>query len=383
MLQADLSLAFLCRSLDYGGAERQLILLAEGLAQQGVTVKIITFYRSPLSDALPLPQHPKLTIVCLDKKGRWQGMSFLWHLWRQAKGYPVVHSYLTFPNILTAFLKILSPRTKIIWGIRASNMAWHHYDWLARTLAWFEKVLSPLANGLIINSWAGLAFLQQQGYRNRHIAVIPNGIDIKRFYPHHDLSLRQEWGIADNEVLIGLVGRLDPMKDHATFLRAAAQLVLQRLPQARFVCVGNGSEVYQKQMQTLAAKLQLEPFLQWRPAFSEVERLYPSLDLLCQSSRYGEGMSNVLLEALACGTPCVATDVGDSKVIMGDYGPVVPPQDPAALAEAILTQLEKPSASREATAVAIAEKFSTEALVTRTLATLKEWQVFPFKEQFS
>jgi len=368
---ANPSLAFLCRSLDYGGAERQLILLAEGLARHGIAVKIISFYRS--KNSLLLPQHPNLTVVYLDKKGRWQGISFLWRLWLQIKGYSVVHSYLTYPNVLTAFLKIVSPRTKIIWGIRASNMDWHQYDWLARVLAWFEKILSPLANGIIINSWAGQSFLQSLGYRNRHIAVIPNGVDVKRFYLRNDRSLRQEWHVADNEILIGLVGRLDPMKGHATFLKAA-QLVLQRLPQARFVCVGNGSEIYQQQMQTLATKLKIEPFLQWRPAFSEIERLYPSLDLLCQCSHYGEGCSNVLLEALACGTPCIATDVGDSKIILD--GSVVSPQDPAALAEAMLIGLQTPTKMRETTAAAIAEKFSLDALVTKTLATFKEWQVY-------
>ncbi|MEI8295022.1 MAG: glycosyltransferase [Alphaproteobacteria bacterium] len=372
----ELSLAFLCRSLDYGGAERQLLLLAEGLALAGVTVKIITFYRSKSLDGLPLP--PRLTIVCLDKRGRWHGISFLLQLLRQVKGYPIVHSYLTFPNVLTAFLKIISPRTKVIWGIRASNMDWHQYDWLARIMAGCERILSPLVDGLIINSWAGLAFLQSRGYRNHHITVIPNGIDVRRFHLKHDRSLRLEWGIADDEILIGLVGRLDPMKDHATFLRAA-QLVLKRFTKARFVCVGNGSNTYQQEMQTLAAELQLEPFLQWRPAFSDVERLYPSLDLLCQSSSYGEGMSNVLLEALACGTPCVATDVGDSKAIMGTSGLIVPPQDPQALAEAIITQLQTPANTRKEISAAIVEKFSTEKLVTNTLAILS--QQFPLKNK--
>lgn len=366
----ELPLAFLCRSLEYGGAERQLILLAEGLAQQGIRVKIISFYRS--QDTLPLSQHPNLTIVCLNKKKRWQVGSFVWRLWRQIKGYPVVHSYLTFPNVLIIFLKILSPRMKVIWGIRASTMDWHQYDWLARVLAWLEKVLAPFATGLIVNSWAGLAFLQQHGYHNRQIAVIPNGIDTRRFYPHKDRSVRQAWGIADDHILIGLVGRLDPMKGHATFLRAA-QLVLQRLPQARFVCIGNGSKVYQQQMQTLAATLQLEPFLQWHCAVREVEKLYPSLELLCQSSDYGEGTSNVLLEALACGTPCVATDVGDNKIIL--EGKVVPPRDPEALADAMLAQLEKPAQSRETIAATVVEKFSSEALIRKTLAVLKEWHI--------
>ena len=370
MPQVKPCLAFLCRSLDYGGAERQLILLAEGLAQQGIRVKIISFY--PSKDILPLSQHPNLKLVCLNKKGRWQIGSFLWKLWRQLKGCPSVHSYLTFPNVLMIFFKILSPRTKVVWGIRASTMDWYQYDGLARVLAWLEKFLAPFATGLIVNSWAGLAFLQQRKYRNHQIVVISNGIDTRRFYPRQERSVRQAWGIADDQILIGLVGRLDPMKGHATFLKAA-QLVLHHLPQARFVCIGNGSRVYQQQMQALATQLQLEPFLQWHPAVQEIESLYPNLDLLCQSSDYGEGTSNVMLEALACGTPCVATDVGDNKIIL--EGAVVPPRDPEALANAMLEQLEKPAQSRETIAAAVVKKFSTEALVMKTLAILKEWHV--------
>jgi glycosyltransferase involved in cell wall biosynthesis len=148
--------------------------------------------------------------------------------------------------------------------------------------------------------------------------------------------LRDEWGITADKKLIGLVGRLDPIKGHPLFLEAARILAAQRTDLV-FVCVGDGPEPYRRQLHRLGAELGLGELLIWagsRP-YRDMPDVYNALDLLCLPS-HSEGFGNVIAEALACGVPCVATRVGGIPEILGDLGITVPPGDPAALARGVL-----------------------------------------------
>ncbi len=135
--------------------------------------------------------------------------------------------------------------------------------------------------------------------------VIPNGIDTERFKPQPRTP---------NEVLtFGLVGRMNPMKDHATFLAAAALD-----PHAKFIIVGSGDAAYEQQMRDLSARLGIADRVTWLPAQNDMPAVYAKFDCLVNSSAFGEGFSNVIGEAMACGVPCIASNVGDSAWIIGD-----------------------------------------------------------------
>ena len=154
------------------------------------------------------------------------------------------------------------------------------------------------------------------------------------------------WGIRAEAYLIGLVGRLDPMKGHMTFVRAAAVLMTQR-PDVRFVCVGDGPELYQRRLVALTEELGLKDRLHWVPASENIASLYNAFDIATSASYYGEGFSNAIGEAMACGIPCVVTDVGDGKLIVGETGSVVAAGDPKALALAWKNMLAMETAERE------------------------------------
>jgi glycosyltransferase involved in cell wall biosynthesis len=174
--------------------------------------------------------------------------------------------------------------------------------------------------------------------------VIPNGIDTERFRPdpHSGRRLRAEWGADAAQPLIGIVGRLDPMKGHSTFLHAAAILRAKR-PQAQFVCVGSGTAEFAAHLRRLADDLGLADRVVWAGERADVAAAYNAFDVhVCASD--GEGFPNVLAEAMACGVRCVATDVGDVSWIAGDAGSVVPPGDPTALAGAIEATLASDTA---------------------------------------
>jgi glycosyltransferase involved in cell wall biosynthesis len=255
----------------------------------------------------------------------------------------------------------------LVWGARASNVDLSAYDWLTRLIYRFARVLSSAADVVVVNSRAGAAHHSNQGYPQSRLQVIPNGIDTNRFQPDPvgRERLRREWGVPPHAPLVGLVGRLDPMKDHRTFLEAAA-ILAARHGDVRFVAVGGGAGLYADMLIDHAARAGISDRLTWAGIRADMPAVYSALDLSTSTS-VGEGFPNAVAEAMACGTPCVVTDVGDSAWIVGNPGEVVPARDPASLANAWENVLVKrpvwPSIERRAR---IVREFSVERLVTDT-----------------
>jgi glycosyltransferase involved in cell wall biosynthesis len=183
--------------------------------------------------------------------------------------------------------------------------------------------------------------------------------------------VRTEWKIGDGEVAIGLVARLDAMKDHRNFLRACA-ILAKRREDLRFVCVGGGASAYRAELDGFAVALGIANRLIWAGPRSDMPAVLSALDI-ASSSSLGEGFSNAIAESMACERPCVVTDVGDSARIVGEFGEVVPPRDPDAFASAMMRMLdridENAEIGREARA-RIVNEFSVEHMVVRTNSVL-------------
>lgn len=331
---------FLIRSLEYGGAQRQLAVLAKELFVRGVSVAVAEFYSGgELEKNL---DNEGIPIHRLNKRGRWDLARFTWRfikLLRQKKP-DIVYGYLTTANIMITILKPFFPRIKVVWGVRASHMDLDRYDWLFRFSYKIECKLSRFADVIIANSIAGKVYAIEHGFPANKLNVIPNGIDTTVFQPDWEAGrrVRAEWGVTDKEKFIGLIGRLDPMKDHQTFLHAAA-LLAEEYQDVRFLCVGDGPTVYQQELKKMSIKLELKERIIWSESRTDMPAVYNSLDINCISS-YGEGFPNVIGEAMACGVPCVVTDVGDSANIVGDSGVIVPPHSPESLFKGLKCVLE-------------------------------------------
>ena len=142
------------------------------------------------------------------------------------------------------------------------------------------------------------------------------------------------------------MGRIDPMKDHSNFLYAASQVSLQ-FPNSKFVCIGRGNLAYSEQLKHLSVSLLGENKVLWITDCSddEMPSAYNAMDILVSSS-YGEGLPVVLGEGMACGIPCVVTNVGDSAFAVGDTGLVVSPKDSNSLATAICQILKMSNPER-------------------------------------
>jgi glycosyltransferase involved in cell wall biosynthesis len=133
-----------------------------------------------------------------------------------------------------------------------------------------------------------------------------------------------------------MLARYHPMKDHTTSLHAAARLV-ERGVNAVFVYGGRGVDDGNEELRTLVRRLGLGARVRLLGERQNVARLYASFDLYWMSSwarGIAEGFPNVVAEAMSCGLPCIATDVGDASWVIGNTGRVVAPRDPRALGDA-------------------------------------------------
>lgn len=369
-----MKITFLTRSLEAGGAQRQLINLAKGLKGKGDSVGVSVFYAGGMlgRDLEEAGIQPNF----IGKRGRWDTVPFLIRLFKHIRNErpDIIHSYLGVSNILTVIMKPFLSGTKVVWGVRASNMDLSRYDWLARVVFKVECLLSSFADLIIVNSNAGVKYALKHGFPGDKMIVIPNGIDTVNFDPEpkERQKLRAEWGVADNERLVGLVGRIDPMKDHSVFLEAAALLSSER--NLRFVCVGGGPEDYLSTLKSFSNELGLSDDLIWAGRRQDMPAVYSAFDVAVSSS-YGEGFPNVIGEAMASGVPCVVTDVGDSALILGGTGVVVPPKDPRALADGIKVVLERLDGNRGKVSESVRERicssYSLDRLIEKTSEALK------------
>jgi glycosyltransferase involved in cell wall biosynthesis len=317
---------------------------------------------------------PEVNVRYLGKWGRWDVIGFLRRLFRvlYEERPDVLYSFLPVANLVGCLTRLRLPKLKLAWGVRVSNMDLTRYDWLSWLTYWLERRLSRCPNIIVSNSAAGRRYAVSHGFPNNdRFIVIPNGIDVEHFRPNASLggAVRAEWGVLPAETLVGIVARLDPMKDHLSFLEAAAGLA-RHAHAVRFVSVGADPENYGPVLRERARTLGLDKRMIWAGPRGDLPAVYNALDLLVSSSASGEGFSNVLGEALACGLPCIATDVGDARAILGDNDCVVPPSNPEALAAGILALLERRrSGGTDLSArlrQRITESFSVEVMVRRT-----------------
>lgn len=363
-------LTFLNWQFGLGGAERQLIELLKHIDKRRFSVSVITFYDhgilQPEAEAIE-----GIHLINLKKRGRYDIISFLWRLWRAVRSTQphIVHGYQEAANVLALLIGRLSG-SRVAWGIRASDVNPAQYRWTFRLSIYLQNILGRFADLVIANSHAGRSYYLSRGFSAMRITVISNGIDTHRFHPDAESRrrTRAEWNIKDNVKLIGVVGRLDPMKDHPTFLNAAA-LLAQEMPEIRFSCVGDGPAQYREELQHHAQALGLAQTLIWTGNRSDMAAVYNALDIVTSSSQWGEGFPNVIGEAMACGVPCVVTNVGDSAMLVGDTGIVVPPCDPRALADGWKSMLERPNLGTTARKRIVAE-FGVDRLAERTADVL-------------
>ena len=173
-------------------------------------------------------------------------------------------------------------------------------------------------------------------YPERKTVLIPNGFDCDVFSPRRDLGpgLKSELGLSDTAILIGHAARYHPMKNHEGLVRAFARTAENR-DDTYLVMAGRNVDVRNLELTSLVRSARLEKRVFLLGELSAIPEFLAQLDICVLSSRWGEAFPNILGEAMACGVPCVTTDVGDSGRIVGESGQIVPAGDDGALADAM------------------------------------------------
>lgn len=258
----------------------------------------------------------------------------------------ILHCWLYHSNVLGFFAGKIARVPHIVFAIRSSDLNFSEFRaatrWTMKIGAW----LSPFIDCVVFNSAAGRKVNEEWGYDPSRGIVIFNGFDLQAFQPDAEARslVRRELGVPEQCVLIGIIARLDPLKDYPVFLQAA-ELLLATRPETHFLLAGLDVTAENPVFSAAAARDLFHGKLHLLGYRQDVARLYAALDILCSSS-CTEGVSNSIGEAMSCGTPCVVTDVGDSAFVVGDTGLVVPPKNPAALAEVLRKMIDLPAAER-------------------------------------
>lgn len=249
----------------------------------------------------------------------------------------VLQTWMYHSDLIGGLVGRLSGVRAIAWGIRHANFDAAHNS---RTTMLLMRICARLSSWLpckiVSCSTEATRMHQAAGYNADKFVDIPNGYDLQNLRPDSNAgsAVRAELGIGANEFVLGMVARFDAQKDHANLVHALSQIKQRGIP---FICllVGNGMDASNNVLRNWLDTAGIADQVRLLGPRSDITAVMNALDIHVLSS-LGEAFPNVLAEAMACGTPCVTTDVGDAALIVGEHGWVVLQQDAGALANGLV-----------------------------------------------
>ncbi len=253
----------------------------------------------------------------------------------------VVQTWMYHADFIGGIVARLAGVKSIFWGVHHSSLEKEHNKRSTLLIARLNSILSYLIPTKIV-CCADRARVEHEriGYKKSKLTVINNGyeLDSFKFIEDAQTKLKNELEI-NPDVFLGMVSRYHPLKDHHNLLQALS-IVRGQIPNFVCVLVGTGLDGSNRELIEKIDNLQLSDHILLLGQRNDIPKIMSALDVHLLSSR-SEGFPNVLSEAMACGTPCITTDVGDASVIVGDTGWVVPAQNPEALANAIVEAIKE------------------------------------------
>jgi len=252
----------------------------------------------------------------------------------------LVHTWMYHADLIGGISARLAGVPAVTWGIRHSNLSPNRNKLstlvVVKACSWLSR---HIPDRILCCSKTARDIHVGVGYSAEKFSIIPNGIDISQYVPDafSYKSVREELGLSVDSHLIGLISRFDSQKNHEGFIRAAGLLHARR-PGVHFLLAGRGVDVENSELVGWIREQEVREVCHLLGQREDIPRLMSALDILTSNS-WGEAFPNVVVEAMACCTPCVVTDVGDSAYIVGDTGKVVLPGDDAALVSAWETLL--------------------------------------------
>ena len=346
------------QDLQRAGAQRQCVELAVGLAREaGWQVHVAVLEPGgPLEEELRAAGIP---ILPCPRRWRWD-LSPAFALARLVRDLSpdVVQTSLFLPNFYGRLARLLRRPPLLVSSLRSTGIeGWPRYA--------AEVLLAPLCDLVLANSEAGKADLVARGVASGRVVVVRNGMRFERF----DAALTGAAPPSACGPRLGMIAQMERRKDHVGLVEAFARLRAE-FPDARLILGGGGA--LRAPIEVRVRELDLSQAVELPGIVTQPENVYRSLRVYVQASAAEEGTSNSILEAMACGRPVVATDIGGNREVVSDgvTGIVVPPRDPAALASAIASLLRddaRADAYGAAGARLVRERYGREAMIARTI----------------
>ena len=325
--------------LPTGGAQMMLLKLLRATDYERWAPVVVSLQdRGDVGDqieSLGVPLH------ALEVRASLPNPAAVWSLRDQVLRYRprLIQGWLPHGNLAALTARMVGRgRPRVVWNVR--NILSPEHKKITAAVTRIGAAFSGRVDKVVYNSQRAARQFEGLGYAPHRTEVIPNGFDTDEFVPSQTAraALRRRLRCNDSTILVGLIGRFHPIKDHRNFLRAAT-LLCARFPQPRLVLAGAGMDSRNPTLRGWLKDAGIGSLVHLLGEVEDVASLMAGLDILCSAS-CAEGFPNVVGEAMACAVPCVVTDVGDSAWLVDDTGMAVPPRDPPALANALANLIE-------------------------------------------
>lgn len=230
----------------------------------------------------------------------------------------------------------------IVWGIRTTDVS----QGASRTTVHLSKVCARLSyyvpNTIVCAAQISKEYHIGIGYDESRMKVIPNGFNIDALIATEEdgIGIRKENGLSSTDIVVGSIGRFNPVKNQKLFVEVAAEVV-KKYPYTKFMIVGRDNNEENEELMSWINRYDLVKNFRLLGQRDDIPKCLKAMDVFCLHSKT-EGFPNVLVEAMAMNIPCVSLDVGDAKHIMGSYGVISSKKNKKDLSESMMKLLEEP-----------------------------------------
>lgn len=334
-------------SLSVGGAEMMLYKLLFSMDRDRFQNAVISLM--PSSTLSRKIKYLGIPVYHLEARSSIPSIKTIYRLNKQVQLFQphIIQGWMYHGNLAAWLAHIFYRKhSRLIWNIRHSLHEISNEKKMTRWIIHLGSWLSKSPDFIVYNAEIASKQHKAIGYTTKNTIVIPNGFDTKFFFPasnaHHHLC--NDLGVSNDTVFIGIIARYHLSKGHDNFITAAQFFKGTNI---HFVMAGRNVDESNDALIKKINALDLKKQFHLLGEREDVSKLQAALAILTLASYNGEGFPNIIGEAMACGVPCVVTDIGDSPKIIADTGIVVPPKNPEALAQAWKKILAMPLQERK------------------------------------
>jgi glycosyltransferase involved in cell wall biosynthesis len=344
MRSAPVHLRHLIGSLDRGGAEQFLVRLVTGIATREPAWRQSVWTLSNNVPLAPDLQRAGVEVRTFDGGKSLAGILQLAGVPRAMASEPcsLLQCWMYHAEVMGVISRMRGARAPQVWTLRQSRLSGDANTRMTRLLMRISARASRYVPAAIVaGSQAALEAHRTIGYRAPLMPTIHNGVDVAHFAPNVEVRARRRaaWGLDADTIAIGYLARISPVKAHDDLLAAVARLIdTPGLPPWRLVLVGSGTGRGEEPLASMIRDAGLNAYVICAAVDPDPAAALTGFDIAVSSS-LGEGFPNAVAEGMATGIPTVATDVGDTRSLLGDSPYLVPPAQPERLAAAITALL--------------------------------------------